>query len=100
MKKKLDSITERPWYAVDKHVQSCNLETDGYVCQCDTEADAEFIVKVANNYNYLLTLSKELVKVITEAENDQCYSLNEGIHHIAIDRAHKVLKKLISKIGG
>jgi len=68
MKKKLDSITERPWYSVDKHVQACNLETDGYVCQCDTDADAEFIVKVANNYEREVQKNKVLLEACQEAQ--------------------------------
>jgi uncharacterized protein YqfB (UPF0267 family) len=96
----MDNTTQRPWYTTGSHVQACNLETDGYVCKCDIEADAELIVKAVNNHSHLLNLSKDLTKAIEEAENDTCYSLNQGIHSIAIARAYRALKKLISKIGG
>lgn len=45
----------------------------------------------------LLKACKEFVKAKTEAENDECYSMNCGYHQIAIDKVTEGIKEAIKQ---
>jgi hypothetical protein len=41
--------------------------------------------------------AKEVIAAKEAAENDECYSLNVGIHHIRIEKAFEALRKQAEK---
>lgn len=55
------------------------------------------ILALEDDCSDLLEAIKTFIEAKTNAENDDCYNLNQGIHQQAIDKATKKCKQAITK---